>query len=744
MSYTITYFQGSHRNVDKGQVWDFTTFEELADEFDKCAKGGKFSAYIVRGKLSPVRREDANLKNSNLLIVDADSGVGGDLCSPEVAHKALVDLGLNHFIYTTHSHGAVNKFRCVIASEDHSKDDLKSNVASLLKQMNDNGSNIKYVKEMGTWSQPWFVPTRDDPEDGLFEYYKYVEGKDWEITNVESSKTENAQTQEETGSPESLDQLYENVRTGKEFHESLRTISYQYVKDGMSSANAKAFIKMLLNGSVEAGSERWNQRYNDVDRLVDGAFKRVEAENVFDIPGDKAETEDKPSMPIPPGMLGELYNSAYNSLLYQYPEVALVSSLGVLSGITGRKYNIMEPAPSGLNLFLTIVAGTGFGKESISNFINQCIRGSTKGLKEHRSFIGPSNFTGPKAIVNSFMDARSRACVISEAGLMMKVKSGNVEGKTAFILDAFSSSHRDGYTKETSFSSKDDYVAEIRAMAITIVSESTEEHMIEAYRSSGALTDGHLPRQMIFKIDKRQTSINRNRKLSLPDNVAKRLGELMEICATVQSEDDPEPIEIFFDDDIREDLYDYITKYNVINAESNGVDPVRQNMSTRVAQKAVRLAALCSVFNNEKEVSKESWSWAKRLCDYEFDKVGNVLSGLAGNENMDQAIIAVYSKMGSIINDTIGNKKCQIAKKYRDKKIIPLSVLKIACDKNMNIKRLNDAGTGGKYKSGLDKVLEYLKDNGAIKLLTTDPLGSKSPLVIQLNEGILDFMKSYN
>ena len=750
--YEITYFKGSHTNTKGGQVWGFDTFDELADEFNRCAKGAKFSAYIVRGKLSPPNRKDSNLTSSNLIIIDGDEGIRGKpLCSPQDVHSALCDMGINHFIYTTHSHSSEqNKFRVIIASDSYDKDDTRLNNKLVLKELALRDCKIKHVKEMNAWSQPWFVPTRDNPGDGLFEHYKYTDGKDWEIVKDEQeneTEAEETKTQREAdGSSETLDQMHENIRTGKEYHESLRTLSYQYIKDGMSAANCKAILRTLLNGSSDAGSERWNVRYRDIDRLVDGAVNRTNEENSdFDMP-DFESDEFHSELPKPPGLLGDLYDCCYDALLYQYHEVALVSSIGLVAGIIGRKFNVMEPAPTGLNLFLTIVAGTGFGKESISTFINKCIRGSSKGLKEHRSFIGPSNFTGPKAIVNSFTDARSRVCVISEAGLMMKVKSGNVEGKTAFILDAFSTSHSEGYTKESSYSSKDDYVAEIRAMAMTIISESTEEQLMDAYKSSGALASGYLPRQLIFKINQRSDKVNRKADYILSDKLKNKLAQLMEIASTVQAEEDPSAIMIFFDESVRDDMLDYIDKYAKIARDFEKTDIVKSVMATRIAQKAVRIAGICSVFNSDKigsDITSEEWDWAKSLCDFEFANVTNALSGLAGNDDMDNAVLAVYSKIASILDDSIKNKKCRVDSRYRKRKIITYGILKIATDKNTVIKAMGDTNRSSSYKTGLDKVLDYMEKQGVIKSMTSDPLGGKSTRLYQINEGIVEFIYGY-
>lgn len=753
MSYEITYFTGNHTNVKGGQVWSFETFGELAEEFSRCAKGGKFCAYIVRGKAENGIRKDVNISSSKLLIIDGDEGTRGNpLCPPSEVHSALKSLGLNHFIYTSHSHNSEqNKFRVVLAAEEYEAKDLRVNNKNILKQLAKLGCKIKFVKEMNSWSQPWFVPTRDDPEDGLFEAYSYIDGKEWESVHEQEDESENETSQAESssdGATETLDQMHENIRTGKEYHESLRTLSFQYIKDGMSAANAKSILRVLLNGSVDSGSDRWKTRYNDIDRLVDGAVNRVNEElaGEFDMPEVEQEENDE-EIPRPPGLLGDLYDSAYNGLLYQYHEVALVSSIGMIAGIIGRKFNVMEPAPTGLNLFLTIVAGTGFGKEAISTFINKCIRGSGKGLKEHRSFIGPSNFTGPKAIVNSFNEARSRVCVISEAGLMMKVKSGNVEGKTAFILDAFSTSHSEGYTKESSYSSSDDYVAEIRAMALTIISESTEDQLMDAYKSSGALASGYLPRQLIFKIERRSDRVNRTAKHELSKEVTERLAELMEVSSSVQAIDDPDAMRVFFDDATREDMLDYVDEYAGVAREFEKTDLVKSVMATRIAQKAVRLAGIAAVFNGTGlegiEITNEEWSWAKSLCNFEFSKVTTALAGLAGNDEMDNAILAVYGKISAILDNSIRNKKCQIDFRYRKRKVITYGVLKTATDKNTAIRNMGDDKRSTQYKTGLDKVIAYMASHGVLSVINKDPLGGKSTKLVQINEGIVDFIYGY-
>jgi len=755
MTYNITYFIGDQKNVTNGETKQYETFDAFASDFSRCSKGKKHSAYFVRGILEPVHRNDDCLAQSNILVIDGDEGIRGrNAPKPVDVHKALKELGFNHFIYTSHSHNAEqNKFRCIVPCTDMmTKKDLKNNIYELMTELASEGIRIKHVNEMNVWSQPWFVPTRDNPEDGLFEYYKFTEGKAWSTLYEQEKDTqseETSQRDETHGRGLPLPEMYELIRTGKEYHQSMLNISYQLIKDGMSKAHVIAMLESLMNGSVEAGTERWQQRYNDIPRLVQGAVDKDMPE--FEMESISHDDSEDTEMPLPPGLLRDLYRCCYDGLLYQYQEVALVSALGLVAGIAGRRFNVMTPKRTGLNLYLTIVAGTGFGKDGIGQFISRCIRDSGNGMKDSfDSFIGPSSFTGGKAITNAFENARSRVCVMSEAGLLMKVKHGDVEGKSAALLDAFNVSDSNSYTKYHTYADNDKSIPSLRAMAITIISESTPDQLMSAYSQMGALTNGYLPRQIIFKIEKRQTKINRNVKNTFDDKLAARLLELLETCACVQAESDPKAFEMDFHPDIISEVYDYQDNYNEIAAQYESSNKIKSNMATRIGLKVVRIAALATVFNKPKSspncliIDRAEWEWAKALCDYEFRHVTTALAGLSGDGEMDNAIVAVYGKMLSIIDDSIKDSKCKVDVRYRKHKIIPYSKLKIACSTNPNIIALNSNPKYGSFKLGLDKVLDYMQSQNAIELRDTDPLGGRSPRVIKIREGMNEFIKTYN
>lgn len=753
MPYSITSFK-SEKVTKGGNVETYETFEDLANRFNNYKVDQKLGSGWVRGKLDPPERNDSCRTNSNLLIIDGDVAADGtNAPNPSTVHNILKGNDINHFIYTSHSHSVEkNKFRCVVPTNVPytTNEQLRNEISRILKILGDAGYGIKFVKEMKAWSQIWFDPRRSE-HDGLFEFYFYDQGEDWNVQES-TQATEETSREESTqsGDSETLDKLLENIRTGEEYHESLRTLSFQYVKDGMSKANAKAILKAFMNASSDAGSERWTIRYEEIDRLVDGVKDDLDADfnmesiDIKYIPGQ---------IPRPPGMFGRLEQACYESLLYKYREVSIVTTIGLIAGICGRKFNVVTTDRMGLNMYLTLIANTGVGKDGINKFINRTIRSATKTAGEaiddrYTSFIGPASFTGPKAIYNAFENSRSMVCVSSEQGLLLQSKSGDTAGKQSMILNMFNDSGSDVYTRSAYFSEKEKNIEPLRAVAATFISESTPTVLMEAYSGMGALDMGLLPRQMIFKIEKR-TRMSRDKKNNLPEDIVDRLHDLLEVCAEVQASDDPQAYDMVFSDDTYDDVFNYVDMYDDISDDNVGVDHIKAQMATRVNIKAIRLAAIATVINKRKHdpraliIDKPEWEWAKAICDYEFNNVSNALTlgAISGNSDMDAAVAAVYVKLFAIVDNTINSDRCKVDIRYQRQKLVPYSKLKIACSKHPAINKINDKH--GRMIQGLDKVLDYMKESKVIQILDKDPLQGRSPKIIKVLSGIVDFIKPY-
>ena len=365
--YVISMFK-SERDAECNHIQMYDTFKEFGDTFKKCKKGGKLGSGYIR--CESVYRKDEDCEPSRILIIDGDcSRDGGNAPSPRAAHIALKELGYNHFVYTTHSHSKdKNKWRAVIAAGKYERKDLKANNVAIIQEMKARGCSIKHVKEMDSFSQIWFLPRRDDLTDGMYAQYEYYDGSDWETIHVEESEAEETEGKEKAdqkGYTSSLEELHENIRTGREYHESLRTLSYQYIVDGMSSANTKALLKSIMEGSKDAGTDRWQTRYNDIDRMVDGAVSR----NDFDRIGDAPDVRTGRIPSFPNGVMSTwpepwpMIYEAYSSVARDPVEELLIPTiLSTCAHLLNNKYITMEGKL--LNLIFLNLASSGVGKDA--------------------------------------------------------------------------------------------------------------------------------------------------------------------------------------------------------------------------------------------------------------------------------------------------------------------------------------------------------------------------------------------
>jgi hypothetical protein len=401
----ITLFQGSEKNTTSGFIQE-VTFDDLAEAFSECEKGGKHEDYFVRGALSPIERKDGNLSDVDLLIIDGDCSIDDPNSAPppDELHDILTRWDINHIIYTTHSHKPPekNKWRCLIECPLEDKIQLKATAHKIVEELNDEGYNIAYVKEMGVWSQPWFLPRRANPKDGLFEHYSYTNGRAYEAAH-QDDKGSNKESRQDRASDDvqSVEERIRQIQSGERYHDNLIALSWGDIKDGVARGKSIASLRGIMNGVPEhLRDERWESRYNDIERYVDDAIAKIDVNGDDDI---DVESEiiipDLPDdlfvdskLPMPPGLLGELVKSAYSMERYQYEEVALVSALGLVSGICGRKFNISD---TGLNIYLTLIMGTGMGKDAISEFIEYALTNLSYDNvgQQPLSFLGPGRFT---------------------------------------------------------------------------------------------------------------------------------------------------------------------------------------------------------------------------------------------------------------------------------------------------------------------------------------------------------------
>ena len=712
--FTICRFKGNQMNAVNGTNLKFETFSNLADHFNHCIQGSKHHSYFVRGELDPIHRKDDNLKQSNIFIIDGDASLTNPHSAPDPAelHTLLSRLGWNHFIYTTHSHKPPEKykFRCVVECEPHTKQDIKNLAKHIVGVLNAEGYPLQLVKEMNTWSQPWFYPTRDDPNDGLFQYFKYTDGS--RVTLPRQISHEAIAHKSNDDDQQSLESLIEDIRSGKTYHAPLLNLSYQYVKDGMPRKLAILTLQSIMNNSV-IKDERWQERYDSIPGLVDGAISKISESNEEDVEVFDAR-EDNETLPnvatelgiieYPPGLLGELVQSAYNQQFLHSHIFAFVSAMGLVAGITGRTFNVLG---TGLNIEMLVIARTGRGKDAIRKFISQTLMN----LNEHgetSSFLAPSRFTGPVAMYNALKDSRSCVSVQTECGLIRSSETGDQSGIVRYQLGLYSASGKNEMMGSEGYSSKDGSIQSLRAAAMTFIMESTAESFSSIFNNEKAFLTGELPRVGIYRESDFIPETDFSPKPQIPDNVMLKLKYLTQLCSRQQAKPTPDVIDFQFETPSK--LNDINDRWrNVLNSQE---DDARILMATRNTLRTVKYAAIAAAFNNEPGdhvIHDRELDWANRAIEAEFNSIEFFFRNVAVQGDIHDVAKRAKRNIVKALNGLEHGPRAP-HDSLRLKSAMTIGTFKAICLNIKAVRDLNDRRGG--TKDGAQKLLDYYIANG--------------------------------
>ena len=717
--------------------------------FSRCVKGNKLGKGIIRGALKDAPRNDENLEYSRLLILDADAGLDGKPTpNAEVCHEALKALGYSHVIYTTFSHKPeYHKYRALIELDDDIRQhELHLNVSRLIEELKAQGCALKYAHEMDTWSQIWFLPRSENPEQ--FISYGWFDGTTFNSLHcdeTEEQKRERTARSTESkgdGKTETLDEMFANIRSGAEFHNSLRNLSYQLAKDGVSRAIILATLRSAMESSKEAGSERWLTRMKELERLVDGGIALAEEEEQdFDVPEELYAKDDSYTPPpVPPGRLGKLVEQIMKCMPRPQIEFAFPMALGSVAAICGAKFNAYTNEFSGLNLNMTVVADTGFGKGQISKFFNSLFIGGLDGKIVNLSggdgaisFIGTNNYTAPKPLHRDLMIGRSKVVCMQEAGIMLGAKSGNADELSAYVMENYVNSAHDQFSSSRSYASDDQSLKAFRAPAMTLILESTEESLATSLRDMNALESGYIPRQTMFKVNgKPRMNRSRGEKVSykFDEDIVDQFRKLIDECARIQAVPNFEANIIEWTDEQFEKYCDLTDYYST---EFND-DKVAKIIASRMAHKVVKFASLATIFNSwssgSMKLNDEAWDWAVAMGQWEMDNINHNLSYMREGNEYNFAIEHMKEKLNSALNHNATSPK------QRQLKIVKRSVLKDRLSSKFDQLAKEARMPTDAY---MDRTLKTMERLQMIRLLDGHPTCKRrNTPCVQILEGMYD------
>ena len=270
------------------------TLQEIAEHFKKPVVAPKNQGYFVRGVCR--ERKDESLPKADVIVLDGDSSTDNpnSCISPEEMHNFLKEVGISHFIYTTHSHDPVNgknKFRAVCESPLTCPEQLVATVEKFYSWANHMGCKININVETKRWSQPWFKANVARNRKTSFRFYE------WYFGDALTPVTDYHVTKEgeyEYGEDPKYIKALKDIATGESMHTGVIALGNYFASQGVSISFARQFIQEELRRAHRADEDieaRISALNINLKNCYDNIRKRLPAVEETQQQGETCEEE---------------------------------------------------------------------------------------------------------------------------------------------------------------------------------------------------------------------------------------------------------------------------------------------------------------------------------------------------------------------------------------------------------------------------------------------------------------------
>jgi len=180
----------------------------------------------------------------------------------------------------------------------------------------------------------------------------------------------------------------------------------------------------------------------------------------------------------PPGLVGKIAEYIYHQSPYPSKEIATSAALAFAAGVTGRQYHIRG---AGLNLYLFLLARSGFGKEAAKDGIDHLMSTvASAGVPGVMEFKGPGKYASAPALAKTLSKFPCRFSIVGEGGLYLKELSKARDDSAQstiyrMFLDIFTKSGKGKMLDSTAYSDSAKDVSIVHAPALTMLWESSND-----------------------------------------------------------------------------------------------------------------------------------------------------------------------------------------------------------------------------------------------------------------------------
>lgn len=425
----------------------------------------------------------------------------------------------------------------------------------------------------------------------------------------------------------------------------------------------------------------------DMEQVAQLSAKAVEAANSSRL----ADSRRSDELAWPPGLIGDIAQYIFHTATLPVREVALVAALGLVAGISGRRFNTYTHA--GLNLYLTLLGETGIGKEGgkqgIQRIKTELIKRGELGIA---SFEGPGNFASGQALVKRLQMQPCFYSIMGEFGHTMRRltnprASNSDTALQQAILDLYSSSGQSGQVSAMAYSDQEKTTSPVQAPSFTLVSESTPGVFYDCLDADLSAT-GFLARFVV--VEYRGDRPDRNKATAGAPPESDLLDRINNLTQVVSNHDRRDTFISITPDQEAEQLLDAFDEE--CTDRIRGGSGVERELWNRAHLNALKIATLLAV-GEQATTPVVIPAHARWAIDFIRRSVETILArfekGEVGGSDSSKAEAVIRSKIDSFLAmkpKERARESLKISKAYQEGIIIPHSYLSPAVRNNQPFK----------------------------------------------------------
>lgn len=300
-------------------------------------------------------------------------------------------------------------------------------------------------------------------------------------------------------------------------------------------------------------------------------------------------------IPWPPGVAGRIAQFVYQSAPRPVKEVAIVAAIGLLAGICGKGWHIPQ---SGLNMYITLIAQSGVGKEAMHSGISSIAKAVNMNNPIFYNFINFNDFASGPALQKG---CAMNSCFVHVSGewgkklkLMAEAENGRNQSMTTLrtiMTNLYQKSGPAAIVGGIQYSQAENNISSVSGVAYSMIGETTPGTFYESLTPE-MMEDGFLSRFLNIEYVGARPSANPN-QVVVPDNALVEVLSNLATAANSVVTATHQSIAVGRDNEAAKLMADFEDECDrEINSSKS--EAYRQ-MWNRASLKSMRLAALLAV-----------------------------------------------------------------------------------------------------------------------------------------------------